>query len=818
MTTLINDIKYGIRMLAKNPGFTAVVILIIGVGVGANTAIFNALDQVSLRPLPVHKAHELVGIRNVHSLTDVFLNYPLYEAYRDQSDLFSDLIAFSETTMQLRIKQEVKEISGLAVSSNYFSALGVLPALGRVYGPEQEPDTTTHAVVIISDRFRRQQFGAQSDVIGDQVVINDHPLTIVGVMLPAFTGTLVGWTADLYIPLGTYVAMRNDTIYRDTWTWLNVLGRLKPGISHERAQATLQVKNQHLKASGLENVPENLLISDGSRGCLLRTARDFHRPLTLFMIAAAFILIIATVNIANMQLLRAASRQKEIAIRQALGAGRWRVIRQLLMESLILALVGGLCGVVLAVWLDRVICVLMARIGSVSMIPGLDIRVLFFALAISLATGLAFGLAPAWQMVRRNVVPALKESAGYLKLPARRWNLHHLLVVVQVAIAVMVLICAGLFVRSMIVLNEIDPGYDASKLLAVSLGGQVFDQPDVRQFYEDLHERLKGLPGTEASSLCGSIPLSERGSQRGISHIDGVKIPRGERSGLHYGVVSPEYFKTLSMPLLAGRHFSARDSLHAPKVMIINDIMAREYWPNEIPLGKQVTLGGLENGTTMQVIGVVKSVKMRSIIEGERPMAYWPLAQDTRFTCTLLIRTTQNPHDLIPIIRQEVAALEPNKACHIRTVADHVAGLLFPQHAITIILNLFGLAGLLLCVIGIYSVIAYTVKQRTREIGIRMALGAERRHVVGPVLLTGSVLTFMGLTLGLGLSLVAIRLLERHLVGLRDWNDFMLFGVGLWEPMTFIAIPLVLFIALLACYLPARRAAQIDPMVALRYE
>jgi len=819
MSHFTNDIKFGLRMLAKNPGFTAMVILIIGLGVAANTAIFNALDQVSLRPLPVPKAHELVGIQNVHSLTDEFFNYPLYEAYRDHADLFSDLIAFSETTMQCRIKQEVKEISGMAVSGNYFSALGILPAQGRVYSPQQEPDTATHPVVIISDRFRRQQFGMQSDVIGEQVVINDRPLTIVGVTPPAFTGTVVGWIADLYIPIGTYVAMCHDTIYRDNWTWINVLGRLKPGISREQAQASLRVIGQHLKASGLANAYENLHISDGSRGCLLGAANDLFRPLTLFMIVAAFILIIATVNISNMQLLRVASRQKEIAIRQALGAGCWRVIQQLLAESLILALAGGLCGIVFAVWLDRLICTLMARIGSVSMIPGLDLRVLFFALAASLATGLVFGLAPAWQMVRRNMVPALKESAGCLELPAHRWNPHHLLVVVQVAIAVTVLICAGLFVRSMIVLNKVDPGYDTSKLLAVSLDGRTFGRPDARRFYEELHKRIGGLPGTEASSLCCSIPLCERGSGRRMSHIDGIALPRDDRSGLNFEVVSPDYFKTLNTPLLAGRHFSARDSLHAPKVMIINDIMADEYWPNTVPLGKQVTLGGFQTSITMKVIGVVKAVKMRSIMEGERPMAYLPLAQDTRFTCTLLIRTTQDPKGLIPTIRQEAAALGPDKVCHVRTVADHVAGLLFPQHAITIILNILGLVGLLLCIMGLYSVIAYVVKQRTREIGIRMALGAEKRNVINNILLRGGLVSLAGIGLGLGLSALIIRVLETQLPGLQGWNKFLLHGVNLWSASTFVVVSfLVIGTAMLACYIPARRAAKVDPMEALRYE
>jgi predicted permease len=383
----------------------------------------------------------------------------------------------------------------------------------------------------------------------------------------------------------------------------------------------------------------------------------------------------------------------------------------------------------------------------------------------------------------------------------------------------MVLVCAGLFVRSVIALHRIDPGYDTSKLLAVSLEGHTYNRPDLRRCVEDLHERIKGLPGIRALCMASSVPLSERGSARGVSHIDGVEIPESQRNGCQYRVVSPEYFKTLNMPLSAGRNFSARDTLHAPKVAVINDVMARKYWPHQDPLGKFVTFRGLEDGLTVQVVGVVKAAKMRSIIEEQRSFAHLPLAQHTAFTPALLIRTSGNPQPLIPIIRREVASLGRDVVCHISTVADRVTTLLFPQHAIATILNTFGLAGLLLCFAGLYSVIAYAVKQRTREIGIRMALGAETRHVVLSVLRRGAWLTAVGLGLGLALSLAAIRVLGSQLTSLRRWNKFVLFGVDTWDLLTIVAVPvLVLVVALLAVYLPARRAARIDPMQALRYE
>ena len=825
MKTIWQDIRYGVRMLSKNRGFTVVVVLIIGMGVGASTAIFNALDQVSIRPLPVQRPNELVSIQYQWHLPDGqtgydgIYSYPVYEAYRDQSNVFSGLIGFSYQDMRIKIDDVVRKITGQGVTGNYFSVLGLKPAVGRLFIADQEPDAVAHPLVVISNRFWRQQFEGKSDVIGKQIVINDKSLTIIGVTPPGFHGTIIGQAADVYVPVGTLASMWNMDIYKPDCTWLSFLGRLKPGINRERAQASLVVLSKHLKASGLDNVHETVLITDGSRGWTSWEAKSFHRPLALFMVAAVFILFIMSANIANMQLSRAAARWKEIAIRQTLGAGRWRVIRQLLVESLLLSLTGGLCGIILTLWLDRIMCVLMSRIGSVSMFPGLNLRVLFFALAVSLATGLLFGLTPALQMVRKNMTFALKESYTSVYIPSGRWSLHQLLAIFQVAIAVAVLVCASLFVRSVIALNRINPGYDTSKLIAVFLDGWNYNRPDLRRFFENLYGRIRDLPSTEASCLANLVPLGEAGAMRGVTHIDGVEIPKSERSSWWYGVVSPEYFKTLNMPLIAGRLFSDQDNLNAPKVMVINDIMAGKYWPNRDPLGQRVTFGSSKGELIVTVIGVVKASKMRSLIEGERPIAYWPLAQDTSITPALLIRTRHNPQPFIPIIRKEVALLGLNEVCHIRTVADRVAELLYPQHATTTILNVFGFAGLLLCTIGIYGVMVYTVRQRTREIGIRMALGAEARRVVISVFGKGALLTVFGLGLGLGISLIVIRILESQLIGLRGWNKFLLYGINLWDPVALVLVPLIVsIVALIACYIPARQAAKIDPMEALRYE
>jgi predicted permease len=817
-------------MLARSPGFTAVVILIIGLGIGANTAIFNALDQISLRPLPVEKADDLVSVQYLwrsadgQSGKDGIYNYPVYEAYRDQSDVFSGLIGFTDGEMRVRFDDKLAKVQGLGVTGNYFSILGVKPALGRLFDAEREQDTEAPLVAVVSHAFWRRQFEGKRDVIGEQVVVNDRSLTIIGVAPAGFHGTIVGRDTDIYVPAGTVAGMWNISIYRQESTWLYLLGRLKPGIGRDQAQESLRILTKNLRASGFRaNVHENVVLVDGSRGWTAWEARDVHRPIVLFMVAAAALLVIMAGNIANMQLSRSAKRQKEIAIRQALGAGRWVVVRQLLVESLILALAGGLVGIVLAIGLDRITCVLMARIGSVSMIPGLDLRGYLFALAVSLLVGLMFGLTPALQMVRRNVIPALKESASLVELPTPRWNLHHLLVVFQVAIVVTILICTGFFVRSGMILDRIDPRYDTTKLLGVSVkhSWMLGDRPDLRRSFSDLRERVGRWPGVETTCLANLVPLGEAGAMRGVTHIDGVEVPAQERSSWWYGVVGPEYFKILNMPLLAGRTFTDQDSLHTPRVMVINDIMAGKYWPNRDPLGSYVTFRGgrQQEDFNVQVIGVVRACKMRSIIEGERPIAYWPLTQADKTTPALLIRTTGDPKPFIPMIQKEVAAVGFNEICDVSTVSDRVAELLYPQRAVTTVLSTFGLIGLLLCVIGLYSMIAFAVRQRTREIGIRMALGAESRHVIVSVLGKGACLTAVGLGLGLGTSCLAVRLLAYLLTSLRAWNKFVLYGVSLWDISVFaVVLLLVSATALLASYLPARRAAKIDPMEALRYE
>jgi predicted permease len=833
MGALWQDIRYGLRILLRNPGFTAAVLLVIGISIGASTALFNALDQVYMRPLPVKDPHELVSVqfRFRHGVWEDMggtFSYPTYEAYRDQPEVFADLAAFTGGDfVDLVLGDGTTRAQGMAVSVNYFSLLGLQPALGRLFGL---PDDATKPVALISYGLWRRRFGGQADVIGKQIILDNQPLTIVGVTPRGFNGTIVGRGPDIYFPLATSAgteALRN----RHT-RWLLLLGRLKPGINSDQAQAALQVLDAQMSDRKRDDPQITALVFDGSQGYVPRDARVASYPLALFLGIAALVLVIACANVANLQLSRAATRQKEIAVRRALGAGRRRIVRQLLVESLILALAAGACGILLAAGLDRIICAALPKLVSADMpvelqlhiATGLHPRALVFAMAISLGTGIAFGLTPALQLVKRDVVPSLKESTGHIDLPARRWNPHNLLVVGQIAVAVVVTVCSGLCLRNLIGLKCTDPGFDPARIIAISLSHDVWpthDRPELRRFMEDLRERVSQRPGVRSAALTLSVPLSESGGMTQMTHVEGFDLPPGSRPNLHHGMVTPGYFQTLGQTLLAGRDFTVHDGPDAPGVMIVDEVFARRYWPDQDPIGKHVTLtSSMRQGTPIRrVIGVVTAVKLRSILEESRPWAYFPLAQHPRFCPAILIRTDGSPRALIPMIRDEAAAIQPALACDVRTVAEVLGQLLLPQRILTAILNSFALVGLLLSATGIYAVMACAVRRRTREIGIRMALGAETRQVVQSVLGRGAWLTVTGLGFGLGMSLIVLRVLRSQLTGLQDWDKFFLCGINLWDPLILAAAPiLVLMVAILACYVPARRAAKVDPMTALRYE
>jgi len=820
----LRDLRFALRQLLKNPGFTAVVVVVLGLGIAANTAIFNAVDQVLMRPLPVERPRELVLLEyrwvdedDGESGIGRTFNYPLYESYRDQSGVFASLVAFHDWTMKLTIGDMEHQLQGMAVSNDYFAVLGIKPALGSLLLPTDDASSVTEPVAVISDRLWHRQFGGDPGVIGTRVTVDGQPVVVTGVAPRGFTGTVVGCTPDLYVSLGAWAATSHRPLSdRSSANWY-LLGRLKRGVSREQAQAALRVLAAQIKQVEPNNTHTEIFVSNGRRGPVNEKRREGRVPILLLMVTAAFVLLIACANVANMQLARAVTRQKEIALRQALGAGRGRIIQQLLVENIVLALISGTCGVLLATWLDQLLCLVITTISSVHVIAGLNERVLLFALAISLLTGIAFGSAPAL----RTPSTLAQTFRGTSSL-ATHWNMHSLLVIVQMAASTIVLVCGGLCLYSLLQVRWMDPGFDPTRVLAVSIDGRQ-KQVSARQLLEDLQSRVAQMPRVESVSLAGRIPLiSGGGYTTGVKRLEGRDIAAGEEIIVDHVFVGPGYFRTLDLPLLNGRDIADNDVPDSPRVMVVNEIVAQRCWPGQDPIGRHITFFGPgPNGEqTVEVIGVVKTAKHDSIHEEPKPVVYRSLAQVSDDGPVLLVRVTDDPATVADNVRRMAGSLGvPASACDIRTIARRQWGQFQPQQVLTEIVSIFGLVVLVLCATGVYGVMAYAVRRRTREIGIRIALGARRHDILALVLLRGATLAAAGLSLGIGLSLVAMRFLQHSLPELHAWDPNFLAGASPWHPLPYVCAAMVLALAAFtACYLPARRAAAIDPMTTLRCE
>jgi predicted permease len=825
--TLRQDVRYGLRVLARSPGFTVVAVLILAAGIGANTAVFSFLDRVLLRSLPVRAPHELVKVefRSQDGGTDDSFSYPLYASYRDESQVFSGLVAYWGDGANLRISGSVEPVMAMAVSGNYFSALGVRPALGRAFLDEEGRMGNACPVTVISHGLWQQRFGGDPAVIGKTINLDDRPLTIVGVAPREFTGTLVGVGCAVYVPLGTWASLKGFPLDSRDHTWLSLLGRLKPGVHPAQAQANLRVLTEQISRVDRNAHPE-VFLTDGSHGSNLWLHEGWWWPVALVQMTMVLVLLVACANVANMLLARGMTRQREIAIRRALGANRRRIVRQLLVESLLLAVLSGACGVLLAHWLSRGLRSMLTVARVLNTPVGVDGRILVFGLLGSLSSVLLFGLAPALEVSRPNVMSTLKDGSAIVTMLARRWNLRNLLVVWQIAFSVIVLALGTLCARSLGKLRVADPGFDADRVLGVSVD---FERGparglDARRFFADLTTRVAAFPGVQRVGLAAHMPLSTRGHNRtGIRHIDDFPMPpEQEPVSMDFGQVSPGYFQTLGVPLLRGRDFSVLDGPEAPRVMIVNEVFARRYWPDRDPIGKHVTL----HNEVREVVGVVQAARLYSLREAPVPMVFWPLAQPMEnpfmrnIKPVLLVRISDHPEAAISLVRKELesAGLGP-AVCEVRTLAERAWDLVSGQRMMAKLLNGVGLLGLLFVGAGIFTVMAYEVGRRTREIGIRMALGAQRRNVLRWVLRQGAGLTGIGLGLGIGLSFAPMWVLSRLLPKIRTWDAYFLYGVHVWDPLTYAGVVLVIvLISLAACWLPARRAAKIDPLAALRYE
>ncbi len=820
---LWQDLRYGMRMLLKTPGFTAVAALSLALGIGANTAIFSLVDKVMIRKLPVEEPDRLVvvSVDSGRGLGTVF-SYPNFADYRDGNQVFEGLVCYAQRALTLSEGGQAERVQGMIVSGNYFTALRVRPALGRGFLPEEDKTRGSHPVIVLSYGLWQRRFGADPGLVGKAVNLNGYSFTVVGIAPPEFTGTIPGSAPDVYVPVmmqgQVSPSWKMDPLFGPrsrNLSWLEVLGRLKPGVSREQAAAALtalgsQIAMANPNSDGSPRFEPKFVLEDGSRGHAY-LLRDLRFPLQMLMGTVGLILLIACANVASLLLARAAGRASEIAVRLAVGASRKRLIRQLLTESVLLSTLGGVAGLALAASISGLAVSYTPpnNFSTLTLDNRLDLRALSFTLAISMLTGILFGLAPALSASRPDLVSALKGESTLLVKRGRRLSLRNLLVVGQVALSLVVLVGAGLCVRSLQKLQAIDAGFDLSKVLVMSADVSLSGYNNERglRFYSELLERLKLLPGVEAASLAAQLPLS--GGISSTLKAEGYAPKPGEDLSSDFNIVGADYFRTMKIPLLQGREFGESDTTTAPQVVIINETAARRFWPGQNPIGRRLTLGRAPDEEVREIVGVVKDSKYRQLTEEARPAMYVPFAQDYRANMALHVRTTGEPGAMLAAVRHETQALDAALPLYnIKTLEEQKSGSLYTSRMAATLLTVFGLLALALVAVGLYGVMAYAVNRRTREIGIRMALGAQRRDVLRQVLLEGMTMVTIGLALGLGAAVAATRLVRNFLYNVTATDLASFAGAAL----------LLAGVALLANYLPARRAASVDPLLALRRE
>jgi predicted permease len=833
MGNLIQDLRYGARMLLKKPGFTLIAVVTLALGIGANTAIFSVADKLLLRSLPVKDPQQLALVSgetvNPKFRNNIF-SYPNYVDYRAQNEVFSDLLAFNQTTVKLGTGEQSDKLGLEMVSGNYFDMLGVTAARGRVIRNEDNRAEDAHPVAVISHSCWQLRFGGQPNVVGQTLLLNGASYIIIGVAPAGFAGLRLGAPAEAWVPL----MMRRQLLSATTSTserklaWLTLLGRLKPGVTLERAQVSFDLTARRIwEANTTPNdrkLPFNekrILLEPGGQG--ISYLREKLGPtLKLLLAVVALLLVLACANVANLLLARAAARRKEIAVRLALGASRWQIIRQLLIESLLLAGLGAGAGLLLAPWLYELLFAFQPgfTIENSTLQNSLDARVLGFTALTALLSGVLFGLAPAWQSARTDLIPALKDGEASAAPGERRWNARNALVVAQVALALVLLVGAGLLVRSLQRLFAIDPGFRAENLLMVPLelpraayaaatdeaGKRAVDERN-NQYFTQVAERVKTLPGVESATTAWITPLMPLISKNSVV-IEGWQPRPSENIAIDSTGVGPGYHEVLGIPLVQGRGFTERDNANAPGVVIINEALARTYYPNQNPLGKRLSLG--PGRPWLEIIGVTRDYRLHSLTETPFPHLDLPaLQRQYGSSARLVVRTKLDPLAVLPAVRKEALTLNPQVTIDApTTLYDELKNTIAAARMASALTSLFGLTALLLAAIGLYGVMSQVVSRRTREIGIRMALGAGRGAVLRLMLKQGLLLTGLGLVLGLLAALLLTRLIQT-----------LLYGVGSTDPLTFAMVALLLAsVALLACYVPARRAAKVDPMVALRYE
>ena len=814
MNNLIQDIRFGLRMLLKSPSISIVATIALALGIGANTAIFSVVNAVLLRPLPFPDPDSLVAVfetdrergynRGSHS-------YPNFFDLRAQNTVFERVATYRDGNFIMTGRGEPARLNGCVSTADLFPLLGVAPMLGRTFHPDDDKPSETGRVVILGHALFQNRFGGDPSVLNQSITLDGVNFTVIGVMPPGFEFPIQNEPVELWTTIAGDASGSSPVTNQRGAHFLRVIGRLKPGVTEEQAQTELTTIAARLEEQYPDQNTRKSLRLESALKALVADARPM---LLLFLGAVASVLLIACANVANLLLARATSRHKEMAIRSAMGASRMRVIRQLLTESILLSLLGGAVGLLLAVWWSDLLVALGKDDIPRALHVGIDWRVLGFTLGLSLLTGLVFGLAPAFHSSKTELVESLKEGARGSSDGARRIRLRNVLMIGELAMAVVLLVIAGLLIQSLWRLQKVNSGLRPENVLTFNVGlSEVkykFNQQS--QFFIDLKSRLEATPGVQAASTIYPLPLS--GDRFSISfEIEGRPLPPKDHPSADFFTTGTGYFRAMGIPVIKGRDFDDRDKHGSTPVIIITETFARQYFPNEDPIGKRVEPGISsiegEDTTMREIVGVVGDVRNRNLSTEPRAAYYVPQTQVPFSQMVAVTKTNSEPRTFIPIVTKVVAGMDQDIPLFgVKSMEEYLSASVAAPRFGTTLLSIFAAVALVLTIVGLYGVMSYSVAQRTNEIGIRVALGAQSRDVLLMIVKHGSKMVLLGLAIGLAVAFAVTRLIAS-----------LLFGVTAKDPVTFAAVAVLLAaVALIACYVPAWRATKVDPIEALRCE
>jgi putative ABC transport system permease protein len=813
MGTIWQDIRYGLRMLLKSPSVSIVATIALALGIGANTAIFSVVNAVLLRPLPFPNSDALMSVFEKDTNRGVLrgsYSYPNFFDLRDQTRVFEHIAAYHDNDFIITGSGEPVRVLGGMVTADLFPALGVAPRLGRNFTQAEDKPAEMGRVVILSERFFARHFNSNAAILNQPITLNGESYTVIGVMPPGFEFPIQNEPFELWTTIADDSSGRSPITAQRGAHFLNVIGRLKPGVSQTQAQAEVDTIAQRLEQQYPDtNTHKGIRVESA----LTALVGDIRPALLILLGAVACVLLIACANVANLQLARAMTRHKEMSIRSALGASRTRVVRQLLIESVILSLLGGALGLALALWWSDLLIALGKQDIPRAIQVGLDWRVLGFTVGISVLTGVIFGLFPALHLSKTNLTESLKEGRGFVG-GAGRNRIRGVLVIAELAIAVVLLVGAGLLIQSLWLLRHVGSGLRSENVLTfnVALPDARYSSQKQARFYRELLTHVRALPGVQSASAVLPLPLS--GDRISISfQIDGRPVSPKDQPSADMFVAESNYFRTMGIPVLKGRDFEDRDEHKSAPVVIITESLARQYFPGEDPIGKRIQPGistwDDEKSTMREIVGVVGDVRNQALKTEPKPAYYLPQSQVPFNQLVVVAKSAGDPKSVVPGVTREVRSIDAElPVFSVKTMDEYITNSVAGARFNTTLLSIFAAVALVLTIIGLYGVMSYSVAQRTNEIGIRMALGAEKHDVLKLIVKQGLTLVVIGLALGIGGALALTKLLTS-----------LLFGITTKDPVTFGAIAALLsLVGLLACCVPALRATKVDPLVALRYE